>query len=161
MPARSVGGRSTKPPVVTDTDELPRLPHTLAAQTMVVGVREASLALACNCTLMVTDPIIDESVLFAFEIENISAFPRSVARILKRIEGVTDVRVTLLSGRATDTRVEFKYLWRDDIVHEHYDTAQIGSERARIPGVPLERPPLLALAWPAVAARDADAERWR
>ena len=46
---------------------------------------------------------------FAFEVENAYALPRRIAHILSHADGVSDVRLTRWSGRATDTRVEFKY----------------------------------------------------
>ena len=70
---------------------------------------------------MDTYPIAHKNGLpFAFEVENAYALPRRIARILSHVDGVSDVRLTRWSGRATDTRVEFKYLDRDYVVWEPY-----------------------------------------
>jgi len=69
---------------------------------------------------MDTYPIAHNSLPLAFEVDNAYALPRRIARILSHVDGVSDVRLTRWSGRATDTRVEFKYLDRDYVVWELY-----------------------------------------
>lgn len=70
---------------------------------------------------MDTYPIAHKNGLpFAFEVQNAYALPRRIARILSHVDGVSDVRLTRWSGRATDTRLEFKYLDRDYVVWEPY-----------------------------------------
>ena len=57
---------------------------------------------------------------FAFEIENIYASRRAIARILREIDGVTEVRVRGHFGSQDDIRIAFKYQNSDYQVWEPY-----------------------------------------
>lgn len=61
----------------------------------------------------------DDGCFFAFEIENAYIRPKKVARILERIDGVTDVQVSKFMA-SPDVRVEFKYSGYDFIVWEPF-----------------------------------------
>jgi hypothetical protein len=74
---------------------------------------------------MRTYPIIDEEKgeLYAFEVENAYILPKRVARILREVNGVTDVR--RVWDRATDNRVQFKFEGRDYVVYEPYGDSSL------------------------------------
>ncbi len=72
---------------------------------------------------METYPLIDEKKgdrPFAFEIENIYAGSRTIARLLTEVDGVTDVHLKKRFGSSDDIRVEFKYRNHDYVVLEPY-----------------------------------------
>lgn len=56
----------------------------------------------------------------AFEIENVYVSRRTVADLLKKVDGVTEVRLRGHFGSSDDVRVEFKYLNCGYIVWEPY-----------------------------------------
>lgn len=61
----------------------------------------------------------DERVV-AFEIDSVYVSRRTIAKLLKQIEGVADIRLGGRFGSSNDIRVEFKYLDRDYIVWEPF-----------------------------------------
>lgn len=71
---------------------------------------------------MKTYPLKDEQFdyPFAFEIENVYAGPRAVGRLLRAIDGVTEVRVRRMFGKWEDIHVWFKYRGHDCVVWEPY-----------------------------------------
>jgi hypothetical protein len=56
----------------------------------------------------------------AFEIENVYASPRAIARVLTGVDGVSDVNLGGRFGSSNDIRVQFKYRDRDYVVWEPY-----------------------------------------
>jgi hypothetical protein len=58
--------------------------------------------------------------LIAFEIENIYVSRRTIARLLKKVDGVTEIRLRGHFGSSDDIRVEFKYLNCDYMAWEPY-----------------------------------------
>ena len=89
--------------------------------------------------MMRTYPIIDEKKganSFAFEVENAYVRPRTIARLLKEVDGVTDVRVRKLFDSSADTHVQFKYLTQHYMVWEPYGDSSrywIGPKHQQIP----------------------------
>lgn len=72
---------------------------------------------------MDTYPIVDPkkgASPFAFEIENAYVSRRTVARLLGKLDGVTDVGLGGRFGSSNDVRVEFKYQNRDYVVLEPF-----------------------------------------
>lgn len=72
---------------------------------------------------MDTYPIVDPKKgarPFAFEIENAYVSRRTVARLLRELDGVTDVGLGGRFGSSNDVRVEFKYRNRDYVVLEPF-----------------------------------------
>jgi hypothetical protein len=70
-----------------------------------------------------TYPIIDKTkgeYPFAFEIDNAYVSPATIARVLKVVDGVSEVSLRKPLGASKDTHIEFKYLGRDHIVWEPY-----------------------------------------
>ena len=62
----------------------------------------------------------DGELAIAFELENIYISRKSIAKILKRIDGVADVHLRGHLGSSDEIRIEFKYMGRDFIVWEPY-----------------------------------------
>jgi hypothetical protein len=60
----------------------------------------------------------DDGLMFAFEIEHIGV--RRVAEVLRRIEGVADVRPRTLFARPPDVRIRFTYRGTDCMVWEPF-----------------------------------------
>ena len=60
----------------------------------------------------------DPTHLVGFEIDSVLVSRRTIARLLRTVEGVTDVRVRGSWGSKDDVRVAFKYRDRDYIVYE-------------------------------------------
>lgn len=56
----------------------------------------------------------------AFEVENAYIGPGTVARLLRQVDGVTDVEQRRLFSRESDVHVRFKYLGQPCIVWEPY-----------------------------------------
>lgn len=72
---------------------------------------------------MDTYPIVDPkkgASPFAFEIENAYVSRRTVARLLRKLDGVADVGLGGRFGSSNDVRVEFKYRNRDYVVLEPF-----------------------------------------
>jgi hypothetical protein len=71
---------------------------------------------------MKTYPLKDEQDGYpsAFEIENVYVGPRAIGRLLKTIDGVSDVRVRRMFGKWEDIHVWFKYRGRNCVVWEPY-----------------------------------------
>ena len=71
---------------------------------------------------MKTEPIVDEGsgVVTGFFVGNVLIGPWSAARILRRVEGVSDVRVRELFTRFDGDHVRFRYRCRDCVVHEPF-----------------------------------------
>jgi hypothetical protein len=69
---------------------------------------------------MRTFPLINEGRTHAFEIENVYVSRRTVAKLLRQTEGITDVHLRGRFGSSDDVRVAFKYLGSDYIVWEPY-----------------------------------------
>ena len=70
---------------------------------------------------MKTYPLIqDGSDPFAFEIDHVYLSRRTIARLLDKIEGVTEVHLGGHFGSPDDVRIEFKCQGRDYIVMEPF-----------------------------------------
>lgn len=70
---------------------------------------------------MKTYPIIQRgSDPFAFEIDHVCLSRRMIARLLEKIEGVTEVHLGGRFGSPDDVRIEFKFQGRDYIVMEPF-----------------------------------------
>jgi hypothetical protein len=62
----------------------------------------------------------NESGALAFEIENVYASPRAIARVLGGVEEVSEVSWRSRLRSSNDVRVEFKYQDRDYVVWEPF-----------------------------------------
>jgi hypothetical protein len=74
---------------------------------------------------------------FAFEIEGAYVGPRVIARLLKDVEGVTDVRVRKVFSSSIDVHVRFRYLDTAYVVwepHGDYSRYWIGPEDSQVGG---------------------------
>jgi hypothetical protein len=70
---------------------------------------------------MKTYPITQDGAdAFAFEINHVYVARRTIARILKEVEGVTEVRLGGRFGSLDDVRIEFKCQGHDYIVMEPF-----------------------------------------
>jgi hypothetical protein len=71
---------------------------------------------------MKTYPILtkDGSRTFAFEVENVYIAPAAAARLLAKVDGVTDVELRKIFSKSSDVHVEFKYLGQPYIIWEPY-----------------------------------------
>lgn len=67
-------------------------------------------------------PIMDmhDSHPFAFEIENAYVGPRTIARLLGQINGVSDIRVRRPFSKWEDVHVWFRYMDREYVVLEPF-----------------------------------------